>query len=62
MKRYGYSQSDLDYIIFYRREHDKITFLIIYVADIIITGNDKEQIKRLEKKLFREFEMKNMRG
>nr|GEX50228.1 putative reverse transcriptase, RNA-dependent DNA polymerase [Tanacetum cinerariifolium] len=36
------------------------TYLIIYVDDMIITGNGKEEITKLKKKLFTEFEMKDL--
>jgi transposase InsO family protein len=62
MKRYGYNQSDSDHTMFYKKRPDKISILIIYVDDMIITGNDKEGIKELEEKLFKEFEMKSLGG
>jgi Reverse transcriptase (RNA-dependent DNA polymerase) len=62
MKRYGYTQSDSDHTMFYKRRQDKIVVLIIYVDDMIITENDKEEMKRLEDRLCREFEMKNLGG
>jgi Reverse transcriptase (RNA-dependent DNA polymerase) len=62
MKRYGYNQSDSDHTMFYKKRSDKICILIIYVDDMIITGNDIEGIKELEEKLFKEFEMKNLGG
>jgi hypothetical protein len=40
----------------------KVTALIIYVDDMIITGDDKEEIYRLQKHLATEFEMKNLGG
>ena len=36
--------------------------LIVYVDDMIITGNDEEEITRLHKELATEFEMKNLGG
>jgi hypothetical protein len=56
MKKYGYSQSDSDHTLFYRKRLEKITVLIIYVDDMIITCDDRDEIKRLEKKLSEEFE------
>jgi Reverse transcriptase (RNA-dependent DNA polymerase) len=37
-----------------------ITILIIYVDDIIITGDDQDEIKRLQEQLCKEFEMKDL--
>jgi hypothetical protein len=41
--------------MFYKKRYKKIIVLIIYVDDIIITGNDEEGIQELEEKLFKEF-------
>lgn len=62
MKKYGYTQSDSNHTMFYKRRQNKIVVLIIYVDDMIITGDDKKEIKGLEEKLFREFEMKSLGG
>nr|GEZ57261.1 putative ribonuclease H-like domain-containing protein [Tanacetum cinerariifolium] len=37
-----------------------VTCLIIYVDDMIITGNDEEKMTRLRTNLFKEFEMKDL--
>ena len=34
--------------------------LIVYVDDIIVTGNDTEEIKALKEYLYKEFEMKDL--
>jgi Reverse transcriptase (RNA-dependent DNA polymerase) len=62
MKSYDYQQGDSDHTMFFKRSKGKITILIIYVDDMIITGNDKVEIERLEGKLNQEFEMKNLGG
>jgi hypothetical protein len=36
--------------------------LIVYVDDIIITGDDVEEMSQLQKQLATEFEMKNLGG
>ena len=60
MTNYGYKQSNSDYTLFLKRQNDRITCLIIYVDDIIITGDDKEEICTLKEQLSREFEMKDL--
>ena len=62
MKKYGFQQSNLDHTLFLKRQQGKVTALIIYVDDMIITGDDKEEILKLQKQLGAEFEMKNLGG
>lgn len=52
MKRCDYRQSNSDHTLFLKKQGDKVTFLIIYVDDMILTGNDQIQIERLKSKLF----------
>ena len=60
MKKYGYKQSNSDHTLFLKQKEGKITCLIIYVDDMILTGDDEEEINQLKKNLFTEFEMKNL--
>ena len=39
---------------------DKITVLIVYVDDIVLTGNYKEEMAHLKHLLSREFEIKDL--
>lgn len=60
LKRFGYRQSNSDHTLFLKRRGKKITCLLIYVDDMIITGDDEDEIKNLKSRLFREFEMKDL--
>lgn len=62
MRKYGYSHSDSDHTLFYRKRLEKITVLIIYIDDIIITSDDQDEIKRLEEGLSEDFVMKDLGG
>jgi hypothetical protein len=62
MRRYGYKQSNSDHTLFLKHQREKVTALIIYVDDMIITGNDREEISKLQEQLATEFEMKNLGG
>uniref|UniRef100_A0A803NB30 Reverse transcriptase Ty1/copia-type domain-containing protein n=1 Tax=Chenopodium quinoa TaxID=63459 RepID=A0A803NB30_CHEQI len=53
-------QINSNHTLFLKKEKEKITCLIIYVDDMIITGNDEEEIADLKGKLFQEFEMKDL--
>ncbi|KAJ0503054.1 putative RNA-directed DNA polymerase [Helianthus annuus] len=60
MKKYGYQQSNCDHTLFLKRRGKLITCLIIYVDDMIITGNDEEEMRELKANLFNDFEMKDL--
>nr|GFC87053.1 putative reverse transcriptase, RNA-dependent DNA polymerase [Tanacetum cinerariifolium] len=60
MKRYGFKQSNSDHTLFLKNRKNHVTCLIIYVDDMVITGNDEEEIKRLKVGLFAEFKMKDL--
>ena len=47
--------------MFYKHKHEKLTILIVYIDDIILTGVDKEEKERFKKNLANEFEMKYLR-
>jgi hypothetical protein len=56
----GYNQSNGDHTLFYKRNMSKLTILIVYVDDIVITGDDDMGIENLKKQLTREFEVKDL--
>ncbi|XP_020214429.1 uncharacterized protein LOC109798521 [Cajanus cajan] len=60
MKKYGYRQSNVDHTLFLKKRKGKLTTLIIYVDDMIITRDDSEEINRIQEQLNSEFEMKNL--
>nr|GFA86961.1 putative reverse transcriptase, RNA-dependent DNA polymerase [Tanacetum cinerariifolium] len=62
MKRYGFKQSNSVHTLFLKNRKNHVTCLIIYVDDMVITGNDEEAIKRLKEGLFKEFEIKDLRN
>ncbi|RVW82645.1 Retrovirus-related Pol polyprotein from transposon RE1 [Vitis vinifera] len=62
MKKYGFQQSNSDHTLFLKHRQGKLTTLIVYVDDMIITGDDSKEIARLQEQLASEFEMKNLGG
>ena len=49
MVRRGYHQSQSDHTLFIKHAHlGKITTLIVYVDDIVVTGDDQEEILGLK--------------
>lgn len=47
MKKYGFKQCNSDHTLFLKHRQGYVTALIIYVDDMIITGDDTEEISRL---------------
>lgn len=43
----GYHQSNLDHSLYMKKQHGKITSLIAYVDDMVVTCNDEEERKAL---------------
>jgi hypothetical protein len=56
----GYRQSNADHTLFYKHANNKVAILIVYVDDIVITGNDTEEIVGLKHHIAREFEVKDL--
>nr|CAA36616.1 unnamed protein product [Solanum tuberosum] len=61
VKRQGYVQGQADHTMFTRHSLEgKTTVLIVYVDDIILTGDDVVEIKNLKERLASEFEIKDL--
>ncbi|RVW24719.1 Retrovirus-related Pol polyprotein from transposon RE1 [Vitis vinifera] len=60
MRAFGYRQSNSDHTLFLKKQHGKITTLIVYVDDMVVKGNDPEERKALQNYLSKEFEMKDL--
>ena len=60
MKEIGYKQSDADHTLFVKRRSKKVTILIVYVDDMVVTGSDDEEINKFQQILAAEFELKDL--
>jgi Reverse transcriptase (RNA-dependent DNA polymerase) len=60
MIKEGYLQSNVDHTMFIRRKGGKLCVLIVYVDDIVLTGNDTVEMKRIKGSFATEFEMKDL--
>ncbi|CAL9003914.1 unnamed protein product, partial [Prunus brigantina] len=60
MRAFGYKQSNFDHTLFLKHKENKITALIVYVDDMIVTGDDPDERKALQEYLSKEFEMKDL--
>ncbi|RVW45970.1 Soluble starch synthase 3, chloroplastic/amyloplastic [Vitis vinifera] len=57
----GYKQGQADHTLFVKKSRaGKMTILIVYVDDIILSGNDMEELQNLKKYLSEEFEIKDL--
>ena len=61
MKVFGYDQSRGDHTLFIKHSKEgKVTLMLVYVDDMIVTSNDKKEQGRLKERLTREFEIKDL--
>ena len=56
----GFTQSSSDYLLLLRRTTSGITIILVYVDDMIITGNDEVGISHLKDLLLSSFKMKDL--
>ncbi|GJV02856.1 retrovirus-related pol polyprotein from transposon TNT 1-94 [Tanacetum coccineum] len=57
---FGYSQSKTDYSLFVKQHNASFTAVLVYVDDLLITGNDEGQIHSLKSQLSSVFHMKDL--
>ncbi|XP_061374822.1 uncharacterized mitochondrial protein AtMg00810-like [Gastrolobium bilobum] len=57
---FGYKQSNLDHTLFTKHNNGKVAIFIVYVDDMVLTCDDVEEMKLLEKRLAAKFEMKDL--
>ena len=60
MRSFGYHQSNSYQTLFLKKQHGKITAFIVYVDDMVVTGNEPDERKGLQSYLSSEFEMKDL--
>lgn len=60
MKKNGYKQSNADHTLFVKQNGKKLTALIVYVDDTVVTGDDPDEMTNLQEVLTKEFELKDL--
>ena len=61
LKGQGYNQGQSDHTLFTKTStRNELSVLIVYVDDMILTGDDVEEMGRLKRNLAREFEIKDL--
>ena len=62
IKSHEYSQGQTDHMLFVKHSSDrKITILIVYVDDIILIGDNFEEMEEIKRLMAIEFEVKDLR-
>ena len=61
IEKFGLQKSKSDYSVFYKNSQASIILLVVYVDDIIITGNDMASISSLKSFLHDQFHTKDLR-
>ncbi|KAL6333802.1 hypothetical protein AAG906_028988 [Vitis piasezkii] len=58
----GYSQGQTDHTLFVKHSsNERVTILIVYVDDIILTGDDFNEMEEIKRLMAMEFEIKDLR-
>ena len=61
MKEFGYKQSQGDHTPFIKHSiTGGVTAFLVYVDDIIVTGNDEREKHEVKQRLAKEFEIKQL--
>lgn len=60
MLKSGYKQAQADHTLFVKIQSSQVIVLIVYVDDIIVTGNDAAEVAPLKDGLAKEFEIKDL--
>ena len=60
LQEHGFIRSECDSNLYFINRNGKTTILLLYVDDLIITGNDTQNIKNLKSKLHEDFEMTDL--
>ena len=61
VQEFGMTQSTANHSVFYHHTSSRqCIYLIVYVDDIVITGNDQDGIQRLKQHLFNHFQTKDL--
>jgi len=56
----NYSIFVVDHSLFLKYNNDKLTLILVYVDDLVLTGDDKKEIKTTTASLHHHFKVKNL--
>src|ERR1700726_3632095 len=58
----GFTRSKADHCVYFKLIGDHVIYLLLYVDDMLLVGNDKEIIQDLKTQLSSKFDMKDLGG
>ena len=58
---FGFEQNIHEPCVYKRIQREKVVFLVLYVDDILIIGNDVSTLSSVKRWLSQQFDMKNLR-
>ena len=56
----GFTKIKEDHFVYFKLIGDHVIYLVLYVDDMLLVGNDKEIIHDLKTQLFSKFDMKDI--
>eukprot|EP00253_Pinus_taeda_P014607 PITA_14607 len=56
----GFTRSQADHCVYFKLIGDRVIYLVLYVDDMLLVGNDKETIQDFETQLSSKFDMKHL--
>eukprot|EP00253_Pinus_taeda_P017592 PITA_17592 len=56
----GFTRSKADHCVYFKLIGDRVMYLVLYVDDMLLVGNDKEIIQDLKTQLSSKFDMKDL--
>ena len=60
VQAFGLTRSEVNHSIFYRYSSSLCIYLVVYIDDIVITGNDQVGIQNLKEHLHQHFQTKDL--
>jgi len=60
VQQFGMTRSEADHLVFYRRSKAGSIYLVVYVDDIVLIGNDNHSISQIKQHICHHFQTKDL--
>ena len=60
VQQFGMTRSEADHSVFYRHSRVGSIYLVVYVDDIVLTGNDNHDISKIKQHICHHFQTKDV--